>query len=94
MLQIRHVVSRMEFEDFGARFVVAVEDISGNWSSLADVGILICRCCRLTALAQSIEPTDTLACALQALTARLPLRNITLRNKFGNAVAIPELSIQ
>ena len=84
----------MEFEDFGARFVVAVEDISGNWSLLADVGILMHKRLQLDCTCSGSNPTDTLACALQALTARLPLRNITLRNKFGNAVAIPELSIQ
>ena len=46
----------MEFEDFGARFVVAVEDISGNWSLLADVGILIRQDCSLTALVLSLNP--------------------------------------
>ena len=37
----------MEFEDFGARFSVAIEDFAGSWATLQDVGTLDNKCTRL-----------------------------------------------
>ncbi|KAK9863262.1 hypothetical protein WJX84_010782, partial [Apatococcus fuscideae] len=55
----------MDLADFGARFVTAVEDLSGVWPSVS-----------------------------QALDARLPLRNVPLRNKFGNTLTVDKLPVQ
>ncbi|KAK9858891.1 hypothetical protein WJX84_005283, partial [Apatococcus fuscideae] len=55
----------MELADFGARFVTAVEDLSGVWPSISE-----------------------------ALDARLPLRSVPLRNKFGNTLTVDKLPVQ
>ncbi len=81
-----------------AQFSVAVEDFGGAWAHVAQarhahatpelIDAALC--------APSVHRCDAhgRALAAQALAVRLPLKNITLPNKFGNPVPLDSLHIR
>lgn len=96
-------------EDLGGRFLVAVEDVSGVWNTIKPVrgpsscvkrqpgrtGLLLlpssqetAPCCLLTTLPSLWWVVS------QALEAHGVLQNMSLTNKFGNVINVPNLPVQ
>ena len=73
-----------------ARFVIAVEDVSGLWPTVKTVSAPRA----LVMHGDSNGKVLNVAYASQLLEPRLPFKNVSLRNKFGSRVQIDELHVR